>query len=253
MNKERLRLKLISCEVLARQAYYAAAFSPHVVDIVLIDKGLHREPDSLRNHLQEQIDAIQPGKYDALILGYGLCSNSIVGLSCPHTRIIVPRAHDCITLYLGSRERYAQEFRKNPGTYWYTADYIERGGTEGDAIPLGATADDADMATVYEEYVQKYGKDNADYLMEVMGAWKKHYSRAAYIEPKELRLPDYKEQVRGVAARRGWEFSLLAGSLLLIRDLVEGNWDDERFLVVPPGHSIVPMYDDRIITAAPQR
>ena len=53
-----MRLKLIACEVLARQAYYVAALAPHVVDIELIDKGLHDEPDRLRSHLQERIDAV---------------------------------------------------------------------------------------------------------------------------------------------------------------------------------------------------
>jgi len=117
-----MRLKMISCEVLARQVYYLAAFSPHVVDVELVAKGLHNEPDTLRAALQRSLDAAAPGKYDAILLGYGLCSNSIAGLSCAHTQLVVPRAHDCITLYLGSAERYAEEFRANPGTYWYTAD-----------------------------------------------------------------------------------------------------------------------------------
>ncbi|MBC7234471.1 MAG: DUF1638 domain-containing protein [Chloroflexi bacterium] len=246
-----MRFKLISCEVLARQAYYVAAFSPHVVDIELVDKGLHREPDVLRAHLQERIDAIPKGQYDALLLGYGLCSNTTVGLICPHLKMVLPRAHDCITLYLGSARRYGEEFRANPGTYWYTPDYMERGGSSNDQISLGVTSDDHRMDEVYQEYVAKYGKDNADYLMEVMGAWKKHYNRAAYIETQEIRLPDYRDEVRTLAQRRGWNFQQLAGSLILIRDLLEGRWDEERFLIVPPGHTITPTYDDRIVTACP--
>ena len=36
-----MRLKMISCEVLARQVYYVSAFSPHVIDVELVAKGLH--------------------------------------------------------------------------------------------------------------------------------------------------------------------------------------------------------------------
>jgi len=244
-----MRLKMLSCEVLARQIYYVAAFSPHVIDIDLVDKGLHTEPDRLREELQRRLDAVPAGRYEAILLGYGLCSNSLAGLTCAHTPMVLPRAHDCITLYLGSAERYACEFRATPGTYWYTPDYMERNVSAGRWVALGASTTDADMDQVYREYVDKYGQENADYLMEVMGAWQEHYSRAAYIETQEIALPDYTADVRAEAERRGWKFDKLAGSLVILRDLLEGRWDDERFLRIPPGQTIVPSYDARIVSA----
>lgn len=242
------RFKALICEVLARQAYYVAAFSPNVIDIELVSKGLHTEPDKLRAFLQGRLDAVEAGRYDAVLLGYGLCSNSIAGISCARATMVVPRAHDCITLYLGSGERYATEFRGTPGTYWFTPDYIERGG-DGDRIPLGADADSKDLSKTYQEYVSKYGQDNADYLMEVMGAWKQHYKRAAYISTAEMTLPDYQGEVRDLAERRGWEYQCLNGSLVIIRDLLEGRWDEERFLTVAAGQTIAPTYDPRIVSA----
>ncbi|MFH1086101.1 MAG: DUF1638 domain-containing protein, partial [Chloroflexota bacterium] len=174
-------------------------------------------------------------------------------LVSPRLPMVTPRAHDCITLYLGSRERYGDEFRQTPGTYWYAPDYIERGSDEGKHVALGSANED-DMTKVYAEYVEKYGQDNADYLMEVMGAWKQHYTRAAYIENQDIALPDYTTDVRELAERRGWEFARLPGNLLILRDLLEGRWDTERFLTVPPGRTIVPTYDERVVTdAAPEQ
>ncbi len=246
-----MRLKVVGCEVLARQLYYAASLTPHVVDIELVAKGLHSEPDRLRAELQRRVAGADAAVYGAIALGYGLCSNAIVGVSHPSLRIVVPRAHDCITLYLGAAERYAEEFRANPGTYWYAPDYMERN-TGGDdrTVGLGASGDDAQVQETYQEYVAKYGQDNADYLMEVMGAWKAHYSRAAYIDTAEMRLPDYSQEAREVAERRGWTFQRLAGSFVLVRDLLEGRWDAERFLVVEPGQTVQPSYDQRIINSA---
>lgn len=246
-----MRYKALCCEVLARQVYYVAALAPDVIDVELVDKGLHNEPNVLRVELQRRLDAIPAGKYDAVLLGYGLCSNSVAGLVCPVAPMIVPRAHDCITIYLGSADRYAAEFRANPGTYWYTADYIERGSASGDHIALGASADDKEMSAVYQEYVAKYGQDNADYLMEVMGAWQQHYNRAAYIDIDGMVLPDYTGDVQELAARRGWTFERVAGSIILVRDLLEGRWDEDRFLTVPPGQTISPTYDACIANAAP--
>lgn len=241
-----MHFKLIACDVFARLAYYCAALSPHIVDIEFLEKGLHNIPANLNHQLSERLMQIEPGKYDAILLGYGLCGNSINGLRAINTPVVIPRAHDCITLFLGSPEKYASEVRANPGTYWYTADYIERGGAASDVIALGSSLI-GDMEEAYQEYVDKYGKDNADYLMEVMGAWTQHYNRAVYIRTAEAAFPDLSDQVRETAQRRGWNYVEMAGSLLLIRDLVEGRWDPQRFLVIQPGQAVEASNDERII------
>jgi hypothetical protein len=106
-----MRCLLIACEVLAREAYTCAAKSPHSIDIQLLVKGLHDTPHRLRDRLQATIDAASTSaaegstSYDAVLLGYGLCSNSTVGLMARGVPLVLPRAHDCMTLYLGSRSR----------------------------------------------------------------------------------------------------------------------------------------------------
>jgi len=158
----------------------------------------------------------------------------------------MPRAHDCITLFLGGRARYQQQFSDHSGTYWYVRDYVERKGP-GASLSIGAGVDGVDdMGDVYEEYVAKYGKDNADYLMEVMGAWLDHYNRAAYIDLGVADSADVETSTRDEAARRGWTFDRLAGDLVLIRRLLEGDWDDD-FLVLQPGESVKMTYDERVV------
>jgi hypothetical protein len=55
--------------------------------------------------IQESIDRVDPARHEAVLLGYGLCNNGVVGLHAP-VPLVISRAHDCITLLLGSRERY---------------------------------------------------------------------------------------------------------------------------------------------------
>jgi hypothetical protein len=240
-----MRLKCLSCDALARPVYLCAAQSPHLVDVELFQLGLHNTPANLRQRLQAQIDAVGPG-YDAVVLAYGLCGQSTAGLTARDKPVVIPRAHDCITLFLGSRERYRQEFEQNKGTYWYTLDYIERRGDDHTSL----SASDVDVAAVYDEYVAKYGQDNADYLMEVMGAWQQHYQRAAFID---LGLGDntaVEAQAQADAARRGWRFERVAGDLVLIRRLLNGDWDAD-FLVLQPGQTLTMTYDDDIMGGAP--
>lgn len=245
-----MRFKLIACEVLAREVYLCAARSPHLVDLELAEKGLHNTPDTLRVELQERVDATRAGRYDAILLGYGLCGNALLGLTARDIPVVVPRAHDCITLYLGSRAKYNAKFAENSGTYYYTADYIERTSSDKDslAVSLG-TAITVDIEAVYATYVEKYGKDNADYLMEVMGEWSAHYSRAIYIDHEDTRFLGCEQLAIDEAKRRGWKYENVPGSLLLFRQLMSGDWPAEDFLVLEPGRKIQPSYDDGVIMA----
>ena len=112
-----MRLLALTCEVLARSVYLCAARSPHVVDVHLNRRGLHDDPPNLRTILQGEIDGVN-APYDAIVLAYGLCGGATSGLRAGSIPLVAPRAHDCITIFLGSRARYTTEFTGNPGTYW---------------------------------------------------------------------------------------------------------------------------------------
>jgi hypothetical protein len=278
-----MRIKCLACEALARPVYLCAAHSPHIVDVELFRIGLHREPAELRARLQARIDAAnqedeipdlagfppdshrldshrldshrQPARssertpYDAVAMVYGLCGQSTAGLVARDVPLVIPRAHDCITLFLGDRKRYSEAFREHPGTYWYALDYVER--NDG-STALGAETD-AGVQDVYQEYVEKYGVDNADYLMEVMGAWQKHYDRARFIDMGVGDSTRVEAHARTLAEQRGWTFERLAGNLVLIRRLLNGEWAGEGgddFLVVPPGQQVRMTYDLDVIGCA---
>ena len=70
------RFKVIACNVMWRELSHFAALSPHAFNLQFLDWGLHAEPDRLRQELQKAIDATGEG-YDAILLGYGLCSNGV--------------------------------------------------------------------------------------------------------------------------------------------------------------------------------
>jgi hypothetical protein len=195
--------------------------------------------------LQSRIDSESGAGYDAIVLAYGLCGKSTAGLTARDVPLVIPRAHDCITLFLGSRARYQEQFEKCSGPYWYALDYLQRNDRPGTVLSLGSEMA-ADVQSLYDEYVQKYGKDNADYLMEVMGGWQKHYERAAYVDMGVGDGNAVERIAQEDASRRGWRFERLEGNMVLIRRLLEGDWAED-FLVVPPGQQIRMAYDEGVM------
>ena len=173
-----MRVRAICCEIIFREACLVAANSPLVVDFDFLPKGLHDiGSEKMRARLQEAVDAVDPEVYDATVLGYALCNNGVVGLEATRTRLIVPRAHDCISFFLGSRQRYREYFDAHPGTYFRTTGWNERGSSrEEDVIH-----DQLGTNRTYQEYVEKYGEDNAKFIMESLGGWKAAYSQMTYI------------------------------------------------------------------------
>jgi hypothetical protein len=230
------RYLALTCEALARSIYHLAAETPHTVSIRLFGQGLHNRPKNLRSILQEEITAVPDGEFDAVLLVYGMCGTSTVGLTAGETPLVIPRAHDCITLYLGSRDRYQEEFDRHPGTYWYSVDYIERA-DKGASVALGASGIEA-TEEQYEAYVKKYGQETADMLMEEIRKWTQHYTRAAFIDTGFGDTESYEKLASGKAQKEGWVFERLQGNRRLLRMLVNGDWAKEDFLVVPPGKTI---------------
>ena len=225
-----------------REAYYCAARSKNVVDVVLMEQGLHDEPQRLctevRKALENTLD-IQGRPYDASLLGYGLCSNGIVGLSA-ETPIVVPRGHDCITLLLGSKDKYKEYFDSHRGVYWYSPGWIES----------GKQPSKERYEKLLEEYKEKYGDDNAQYLMEVEQSWMKEYNWATFVDWGLTDSGEYKNYTKRCAEFLHWNYDELKGSADLMQRLIDGDWHENEFLVVKPGQKIgEDLTNDGIIKA----
>jgi len=244
-----MRLRIIACEVLFREICLCAAHSKNVISIEFLKRGLHDNPDILRSDVQRKIDETDESIYEGILLGYALCSNGTVGIRARGIPLVVPKAHDCVTLFLGSKERYRKHFTDNPGTYYYTSGWLERAGSKVER----KVQDGRGLGKKYEEYVGKYGEDNARYLMEFESSWIENYSRAAYIDLEFVRFLNYNEQAKEIAAQKGWKYEELSGDIRLIRKLIDGEWNEDEFLIVQPGEEIVASYDDHVLGRRPAR
>lgn len=236
-----MRIKVIACKVMQREMYLCAANSPNIIDIQWLKQALHNEPERLRAQLQQAIDETDNNTeetYDTIVLGYCLCSNGIIGLHSTRHPIVIARGHDCITMLLGSKERYKELFNTyNGGIYWYSPGWIEH------SLQPGKER----YEMIYKSYADKYGEENAQYLMDMEQNWFKEYKHALYIKTEWLDNTGYQAYTKECADYLGWQCHITDGNFRLIKDMFDGKWDNENILVIPPGRSVKPTHDDNII------
>lgn len=247
-----MRLHLISCRVFHREVTAAAQRSSNHLDITFLSKGLHEIGCvGMRARLQEAISAVPEESCEAILLGYGMCNHGIAGLRAGTIPLVVPRAHDCITLLMGSKERYLDYFHENPGVYFKSSGWIE-GSRNSDELTQHSIAEKHGLNASYETLVAKYGEDNARYLHETLGGQTRHYTGIAFIEMGVEPDDRFERRARADAAQRGWKFEKIDGDLSLLQRLLDGDWNEREFLAVPPGRSIAASYrEDVIILAEP--
>jgi hypothetical protein len=244
-----MRFYLIGCKVFYREICYCVAQSPHTVDIHFLPQGLHNYG---RKGMQEAIgrvlEEVDEQRFDAILLGYGLCNNGVTELRAATIPLVIPRAHDCITLFLGSREKYLDHFHNNIGTYYLSSGWLERTDDKHEIKKLGLQTKDP-MGGSYEELVEKYGEKNARMICETLGSTT-HYRQISYIEMGIEPDDRFENLARADAEKHNWKFQKLPGDLRLFQELVSGDWNEKDFLVVPPGQKIVASFDSEQIIAA---
>ncbi len=233
------RLKALACGVFDRELRAAAERCENEIEIELLDAGLHAAPNELRRRAQEAIDRADVEPLDAVLLCYGMCGRGIVGLRAKSKPIVIPRAHDCIAIFLGSRHEYRRQFAEHPGTYYITSGWFEK--KSGPQMKMRKLDDEAAVRQnpKFAGYAKRFGDDNAAYIVRFFDQWKKNYSRAAFIDHGLGEIETYAEYTREIADEVGWEFERLQGSLRLIEMLLAGDWPRDDFLVVPPGHKVI--------------
>ena len=237
-----MRCKLIGCEIVCRELCNSLARSPFAVDAEFLPKALHDLGGRrMREHLQAAIDTVDESRYDAILIGYGLCGNGTAGLTARGIPLVIPRAHDCIALLMGSAEAHMAHFAQHPGAYYRSVGWLERGH---DLQPFTAGC-----SYTLDELIERYGEDNARYLYSELTGYKQSYTQLTYIRTGLEPDDRFERQAREEAARHNWTYEGLEGSLTLFEHLFAGDWNEREFVVVPPGKQLRACYDGRIMAA----
>lgn len=233
----------IVCDVMKNEFMKYKEEKENNLDCIFMEQYLHNTPDVMTVKLQEAIDSVDKS-YDKILLGYGLCSNGVVGLKSDTHEILIPKVDDCISLFLGSKKRYLEEFKKDPATYYLCKGWIEYGGDpyrgylvwtgQENKIPSG-------WIRQKEIYGRRYDNEMAKFLfIEMM----KNYSQITLIDNDDLE-EIHKEYTNNMVAfmseilEKEISLKILKGSSEFLEKFVKYQYDEDNFLKFKPGQKIL--------------
>lgn len=202
--------------------------------VAFLDYGLHQDPRKLRTEIQRMIREINHPSL--VILGYGLCGNGLDGIEAGIHTLLVPRTDDCIAILLGSYLSYRALFQEDPGTYYLTSGWLESGSN-----PLQE----------YRGYVEKYGREKADLIMDLQY---QHYHRLIFIAQNPAELERYREQIKDISNfcqrwNMKYEYRMGSGQYIerlfhWVPALINGEFNHneegfrDEFVMIQPGEKL---------------
>lgn len=183
------------------------------IPIVWMKRGLHSYPDALHSSLQKIIDEHQD--YKSILLSYGMCGNSTIGLSSANTKLVIPKFHDCIHQLLQKENQV--------GHMYLTRCW---------------TLDKESMQNQCDFILTKYGKEQGqEIIREIYGA----YTHIDVIYTGSYKIEPIIENAKKTAEPLRMQVSSIKGSVDIIEKLLTEKWDN-NFIVLKPGEKLSPKY-----------
>jgi hypothetical protein len=234
-EKGSMKLKIISCRVMAHELRYCAAVSPNDIDIEFLYQGLHEFPGRLNTTVLDAIDAVEEGSCDYILLNYGICGNGTIDLHHESIPMVIHNVQDCIPILIGDEAFHRNYIKKRPGTFWFSVGWIE-------GFPLPGSPDYDDRYTAFYSRSIDAGKRDV-----IEGALMHNYTHLSYVEWKELGESINKaarsytrECVRSLNERLGMNLAYdhVVGRVSRLQRFVDGQWDSADYLIIEPGRHV---------------
>lgn len=214
-----MKRKIICCSVFRPYIEKLKEKYQVALDIEYLEVKLHNEPQKLFHEIQSRIDQIRG--VDEILVMYGLCGNATTDLRARNCPVTLLKVHDCFSILLGGKQRFIDLFSDRLSTGWNSASYRL------DEFGYNKTSQE------YLNYVEDFGEENADYLMETLYS---NHGQKIYLD---FSLDEDKENLK-----KDHQFEVISGSYVQIEEIVfKNNRTNNHTLTLYPNEKIKLEYD----------
>lgn len=205
---------IIACEMLENEVQIALNKSQNNAAVIWLERGLHEQPTKLKEAIQSTIDSIDA---DYILIAFGLCGNALEGIKSDHARLVIPRYHDCIHMFLVTDDNPRPATRADCLYYtdgWFNSDMI--------------------MLRQYERFKEKVGEEKAKRVFKKIF---KHYRGICLIDTGAAWREVALEQAQKSSDLFELEIFEEKGSHSILFRLFAHEWDED-FIICAPGEAI---------------
>ncbi len=207
---------IVACQTLRDELRMALKETGVDYPVIYIEAGLHKRPDALHQKIQEELNSME--NVDMILMVFGYCGNSLLGITSQHAKLVIPKVDDCISLLLGSCEA-RKNISNEMGTFFLTKGWLDY---------------ETSLLWEYERCVERYGQSRALRVMKFMLG---HYKRFMLIDTGAYKIEEVLPSTQRFAETLTMQHEIVSGSLRLLHKLLQGPWDKE-FFVLEPGQEI---------------
>ena len=211
-----MQTTIVACKTLEDELNLAMSKAGVTYPIEWIESGLHNYPKKLNQRLIECLESI---KSDRVLMAFGYCGNSILGIAAGNFELIIPRVDDCISLLIGSNRERAMASAQ------YSAYYLTEGWLRGER----------NLWVEYQYTVDKYGEEQARGIADMMYG---HYRTLGLLDTGCKPIEPFIESTKIIAETLMLEQKVIPASVSYIEQLLTGPWQDDKYIVKAPGEKI---------------
>ncbi len=216
---------IIACDVFRNELEYLCKKNSYAPTIIYLEQGLHELPATIVEGVQKEIDKLEEEHApERIFLAYGLCGRGLSGVHSKKALLIVPKVHDCVPLLLGTGPDNDIRPRENAETYWLSAGWSS----------YSCNFHIKEREERYKKYVEDYGQDSADYLMEVEYAWKTQYKAVCFIRWEAIINDEIIKNSKAVVADMGLPYTETQGSSDYLEEFLRGGGNKNNFFHIEP-------------------
>jgi len=207
----------LACETIADEVRLAARETNSTIPLCWIESGMHNYPLNLKQHIQAEINRIDNVDYILLLFGY--CGNSLLGLVSNTCCLVIPRVDDCVSLLLGGNTRRNSLNNQAMG-YYLTKGWLDH---------------EYNLWSEYKYCLHKYGTERTERIYRVM---LQNYKKLNVINTGAYNLDALLPLTGQIARELALDHAIVEGSLDLLMQALKGEWNDSRFIIIEPGQEV---------------
>ena len=208
-----MKAKILACRTLEREVRLAMENCGCRWELEVLSDSNHDVPARLRQSIQKKLDDIENA--DRVLLAFTTCGGAMVGLRSGEFELVIPRMDDCICLLMGSMARRKEVLEGGFGLF----------------VTQGWLENEKNSAAQLEHIRNKYSPARAKKIIETMYG---NFDSLNVIDTGAYDLPSILPRTEALARELHLTHRIVPGTLELLENLVQGPYDPQRFIIVPP-------------------